>query len=171
MVVVDNNILSSLAKIERLDWLPTVFGTVTTTSSVLEELHRDAVSGYEFVNRIDAVKTYNDGWLHITTPTEDEIERTESILDPSLSFTDAECIAVAATRGKRLLSDDSHVGTIGAKHEVDVWDLLLFLEACIGKELIDGESELEGVIDDLEQKDFYRFSNADRDELYSVLER
>ena len=89
MVVVDNNVLSSLAKVERLDWLPAVFGTVTTTASVLDELHHDAVSGYGFVARIDAVKSYNDGWLTITTPTENEIKRTESILDSSLSFTDS----------------------------------------------------------------------------------
>jgi predicted nucleic acid-binding protein len=31
VVVVDNNILSSLAKIDRLDWLPQVFDTVMTT--------------------------------------------------------------------------------------------------------------------------------------------
>ena len=47
MVVVDNNVLSSLAKIERLDVLDGVFDEVQTTTSVLDELHRDSVAGYE----------------------------------------------------------------------------------------------------------------------------
>lgn len=49
MVVVDNNVLSSLAKIQRLDYLPQIFDDVGTVSSVFDELHRDAVAGYEFV--------------------------------------------------------------------------------------------------------------------------
>lgn len=48
MTLVDNNILSSLAKIDRLGLLESVFDSVGTTQSVLDELHRDAVAGYEF---------------------------------------------------------------------------------------------------------------------------
>lgn len=58
MVIVDNNVLSSLAKIERLTLLPEIFDEVATVSSVFEELHRDDVAGYEFVGRIDDVKGY-----------------------------------------------------------------------------------------------------------------
>jgi predicted nucleic acid-binding protein len=170
VVVVDNNILSSLAKIDRLDWLPQVFDTVMTTPSVLDELHRDAVAGYAFVDRIDTVKAYNDGWLRIATPTEAEIERTETILDVSLSFTDAECIAVAATRDTRLLTDDRHVGEIASQHAVTVWDLPLFLEACIHTGVISSEAELDAVLDDLVEQDFYRFAADDRAELYGFFE-
>ena len=53
MVVVDNNVLSSLAKIERLALLPEIFDEVATVPSVLDELHRDEVAGYAFVERID----------------------------------------------------------------------------------------------------------------------
>jgi len=37
MVLVDNNILSALAKIERLELLPVVFEDVVTLSAVVDE--------------------------------------------------------------------------------------------------------------------------------------
>jgi len=40
MAIVDNNILSSLAKIDRLELLPSVFETVETPPSVIDELDR-----------------------------------------------------------------------------------------------------------------------------------
>lgn len=58
MAIVDNTILSSLAKIDRLALLSSVFETVETIPSVIDELDRAEVDGYEFVTRIDAVKSY-----------------------------------------------------------------------------------------------------------------
>ncbi|MDL0141613.1 hypothetical protein [Halobacterium salinarum] len=81
MAVVDNNILSSLAKIDRLTLLPSVFKTVETIPSVVNELDRAKVDGYDFVTRIDAVKSYNNGWLEITAPTESELERADDLRD------------------------------------------------------------------------------------------
>lgn len=167
MTLVDNNILSSLAKIDRLDLLQTLFDEVATTPSVLDELQSDKVAGYSFVDRIDEIKRYNDGWLHIRSPTEREIELTEEIVDASLSFTDAECIAVAESRNERLLTDDAHAGEIASQRgEADVWDLALFIEACIKNGLIEDEAQLNTLIEDLRQQDFYRFSQAERIRLF-----
>lgn len=166
MVVVDNNILSSLAKIERLELLNQVFDQVSTTPSVIEELHRGGVSGYDFVERIDAVKSYNDGWLHIDSLTEDELSQAEDTVDGSLSMTDAECITVAENRGKKLLTDDRHVGEIASQKGVEIWDLKLFLEACIHKELIETEEQLTALVDRLESEDNYRFSEQDYEDLF-----
>jgi len=95
MALVDSNILSSLAKIDRLDLLPSVFETVETPPSVIDELDRAEVDGYEFVSRIDAVKSYNDGWLEIAVPTRTELELANDIVDHALSSTDARCLAIA----------------------------------------------------------------------------
>lgn len=119
MILVDNNVLSSLAKIDRLDLLSTHFDTVATTTGVVEERNRDAVSGYDFVDRIDRVKRYHGGWLCVFSPTEVELRRAEELLDETLSFTDAECIAIARTRELALLTDDNHVGEMAAQHDVE----------------------------------------------------
>lgn len=89
MVLVDNNILSALAKIERLELLVMVFEDVVTPSVVVDELDRAAASGYEFTEGIDAVKAYDGGCLEVITPTEDERQRADRLRDHALSRTDA----------------------------------------------------------------------------------
>ena len=46
MLLVDNNILSALAKIDRLDYLKAVSEKVYTTSSVIAELNKARALGY-----------------------------------------------------------------------------------------------------------------------------
>jgi predicted nucleic acid-binding protein len=131
MTIVDNNILSALAKVERLDLLPAVFDSVGTPPSVVDELDRAKAAGYGFVNRIDAVTAHNGGWLTVVSPAGEELELAEDIRDHALSITDARCLAVAATRDRRLVTDDAHVGTVGRQHDIEVWDLVLLLQAAI----------------------------------------
>ena len=164
-MIVDNNILSALAKIERLNLLNQLFDEVSTTTSVIEELHRDEVAGYDFILRIDEIKRYNGGWLEVTSLSENEIESAEEIVDTSLSFTDAECIALSISSDRPLLTDDGHVGEMAKQRGVEVWDLKLLVEACIHTEIIKKEEELENLIKDLEKKDNYRFSEKDRKDL------
>lgn len=164
-MIVDNNILSALAKMERLNLLNQLFDEVSTTTSVIEEVHRDEVAGYDFVLRIDEIKRYNGGWLEVTSLSENEIESAEEIVDTSLSFTDAECIALSISRDQPLLTDDGHVGEMAKQRGVEVWDLKLLVEACIHTEIIKKEEELENLIKDLEKKDNYRFSERDRKDL------
>lgn len=165
-MLVDNNVLSSLAKIDRLALLGAVFDDVAATVSVLDELHADAVAGYAFVDRIDGIKAYEDGWLRIVSPGAAEIERTEEILDASLSYTDAELIAIAGERGHRLLTDDEHVGRVAASRGVEVWDLALLLRTAGDTGAIGAAAELETVIAELRAEDYYEFSEADERYLF-----
>ena len=169
MILVDNNVLSSVAKIDRLDLLSSHFDTVATTTGVVEELNRDAISGYDFVDRIDRVKRYHGGWLHILSPTEVELKRAEEMLDETLSFTDAECIAIARTRELALLTDDKHVGEMAAQHDVEVWDLKLVLHVAILDGILADRETLAALIDELEAKDSYLFSERDRTDLFDAL--
>ncbi|MEZ3163831.1 hypothetical protein ABNG03_03800 [Halorubrum sp. RMP-47] len=113
MAFVENNVLSSLAKIDRLDLLRSVFGTVQTPLSVIDELDRAADEGYDFVTHIDAVKSYNDGWLESVAPTDTEVKLADELDDHALSSTDARCLTIASQREMRLVTDDAHVGTRG----------------------------------------------------------
>jgi len=165
-VLVDNNILSSLAKTNSLDLLNDLFDTVATIPAVLDELHQSQLSSKQFVERIDEIKSYNNGWLALDSPTNQELELAENIIDPALSRVDAKCIAVAETRQKTLLTDDSHIGQICKQRETSVWDLKLFIEACIQQDLLN-QAELKELITNLEKEDGYRFSEQDRDDLFN----
>lgn len=166
MTLVDNNVLSSLAKIDRLSLLDEVFDRVATTTSVRDELHREAVRGFAFVDRIDDVTRSNDGWLHVVAPSDEEIDRTEDVLDSSLTYTDAELVAIAERRETRLLTDDRHVGRVAGNRNVDVWDLTLFLRAACERGVLEEESALRALIDDLRQEDYHEFSEADEQYLF-----
>ena len=170
MTLVDNNVLSSLAKIERLTLLDSVFDEVATTPAVLDELHSDSVAGYEFVDRIDDLKSYNGGWIQIRSPTDDELSLTDEIVDDTLSFTDAQCLAVAEQRAERLLTDDAHLGTVAVQRAAtEVWDLPLFLEMCVTDGHIETAEELSALLEKLRTKDYYRFAHSDTERLYDSL--
>ncbi|MDR5674258.1 hypothetical protein RH858_14105 [Halalkaliarchaeum sp. AArc-GB] len=169
MTLVDG-VLSSLAKIDRLELLPSVFETVETPSSVVDELDRAEVDGYEFVTRVDAVKSYNDGWLEIVTPTGAELELADELGDHALSSTDARCLAIASRRDARLVTDDAHVGTRGQQLGVEVWDLVLLLQAAIHCDVIATTEELSRLVEELRERDGYRFSEDDRDSLFETIE-
>ncbi|ERH07610.1 MAG: hypothetical protein J07HN4v3_03255 [Halonotius sp. J07HN4] len=170
MTLVDNNVLSSLAKIDRLELLATVFDEVATVPAVLDELHSDSVAGYAFVDRIDDLKSYNGGWLAVRSPTDAELALTDEIVDDSLSFTDAQCLAVAEHRNERLLTDDAQLGSTAVdRGETTVWDLPLFLETCVTDDHIETQAELSALLTDLRTDDHYRFTQSDTDRLYDSL--
>ncbi|WP_233357414.1 hypothetical protein [Halococcoides cellulosivorans] len=170
MTLVDNNVCSSLAKIDRLELLPTVFESVATTPAVVEEFHRDEVSGYAFVDRIDEVEAHAGGWLDTITPTETERTRTDEILDRSLSRVDAQLIAIAEVRDERLLTDDGHVHTIASHRGVEIVDLVVLLRAACERDAITSAEELRTVLADLRREDHYEFATDDEQYLFEAFE-
>ena len=166
MTIVDNNVLSAVAKIGRLVLFPAAFDTVGTPTAVVAELERARAAGYEFVTRIDAVKSYNGGWLNVVSPTQSELQLADEIRDHALSTTDAQCLAIASQRERRLVTDDAHVGTIGDQRGVDVWDLTLFLKAAIRVDAIETVDELAEILEALRRNDGYRFSATDEESLF-----
>lgn len=166
MALIDNNVLSSLAKIERLGLLPAVFDSVATPSAVVDELNRAEAAGYQFVDQIDEVKTYNDGWLEVVSPSQPELSLADKINDHALSATDAHCIAIADSRGERLVTDDAHAGTIARQRGVEAWDLVTLIRGGIRANEIANAKELESLLDALQREDNYRFTETDRQFLF-----
>lgn len=72
MAVVDANILSSLAKVQRLDLLPALFGALSTPPEVMQELQHAAIAGFTFVEHIERVRTLGEAtasrWLRVVAP-------------------------------------------------------------------------------------------------------
>lgn len=147
-----------------------MFEAVETPLSVADELDRAAAEGYDFVTRIDAVKSYNDGWLEIVAPTGAELELADDLGDHALSSTDARCLAIASQRDAQLVTHDAHVGTRGAQIGVEVWDLVLLLQAAIHCDAISTTEELSTPVAELRDRDGYRFSEADRNTLLETID-
>lgn len=161
MAVVDNNVLSALAKIDRLSIVPACFDAPGTPTAVLEELRRAEASGYEFVADVRAVTAYRGGWLAVLSPTDDELALAEEVRDHALSSTDAQCIAIADRRDRPIVTDDAHVGTVAGQRGIVVWDFPAVLRAAVRVGAIGSRSEARSVLNDLEERDGYRFRDED----------
>lgn len=66
------------------------------------------------------------------------------------------------------MTDDAHVGTVGRQHDIEVWDLVLLLQAAIRRGVITSRAELSTLVDDLQARDNYRFSTADEQALFET---
>jgi len=177
MVVVDNNILSSLAKTKNLELLVRFFEEVKTTPGVINEFRNEKIKGYRFTKRIDEVKSFGETtqeeWLLILNLTNEENKEKEKILDKdeSIGIADAECLIAAKKRDEILLTDDTYLGKKAQSQGIEVFDLETFLEACVRKKIIDDHSYLKRVFEAIETKDYYIFSTDFKDRVFKILER
>lgn len=111
-----------------------------------------------------------NGWLEIATPTGAELKLADELRDHALSVTDARCLAVASQRNCRLVTDDAHVGTRGHQLDVDIWDLVLLLQAAIHCDVVTTNEEVATLIEALRKRDGYRFSDDDRESLFAAID-
>lgn len=164
MAVVDNNILSALAKAGKLDLLPSLFGTVRTTPAVHHELRDERIAGFEFVEAILQVVTYGDptdaSWLVVVGPTPAEREAAEDLLDHGLAMADAECMSVASARSLDLVTDDQHLGSLARDRGIEVVDLETLLLAAAHGGLFEGGDEARDVVERLRTRDYYSFTKG-----------
>ena len=173
MTVIDTCVLSSLAKIDRLDLLRTSFENIIATPSVVNEI--EEVGETEFVKRIKEALYFEEieeeKFILVVSLSSKELQYAHKLKSEcGLSIADSECIAVAKMREMLLLSDDKYLGKIAINEEVEyVFDFVTFLEACIVKGIIQKEELIE-IVSLLKNRDFYEFSEDDRMELFSYFE-
>ncbi len=176
MVVVDNNILSSLAKADSLSLLKRFFKEAKTTPGVMHEFRDESIIGYDFVEKIDEVKTYsetNDRWLKVLSITNEENSQKEKLIEEEtgISHTDAECLSVAKNRDDLLLTDDSRLGFLAVQNGIDVYDLETFLLASVKKGVISKREEARKVIKTIEGRDYYTFSESFIEKFFEKMEQ
>lgn len=174
MVIVDNNILSALAKADALHILPDLFNTVTTVPEVIHELRDESVAGYTFTNRILEVKTYEqeteEQWLQVATLTAEENNTKDRLLQHELAPADAECLATAQHRNEKLLTDDTGLHHHAENENIPTYDLeTLLLTAAHNKTIADSE-EAQRILHEIEEKDFYTFSESFKDQITTATE-
>ena len=170
MTVIDTCVLSSLAKIDRLDLLRKSFENIIITPSVVNEI--EEVGEAKFVKRIKEAlyfeKIEEEEFILVVSLSSKELQYAHKLkTEYGLSIADSECIAVAKMGKMLLLSDDKYLGKMAINEEVEhVFDLLTFLEACIVKGIIQKEELIE-IVSLLKKRDFYEFSEDDKKELFS----
>ena len=173
MTVVDTCVLSSLAKIERLDLLHKSFESIIATPSVVNEIEKFGEA--KFVKKIKEAQYFEEieegEFIFVVSLNQKELSYAHKLKTKyGVSIADSECIAIAKMRREILLSDDKYLGKIALREEVEhVYDLLTFLEACIVKGMIQ-KAELIEIIALLRKRDFYKFSEDDKEELFSYFE-
>jgi len=175
MVIVDNNILSSLAKAEALELLKECFEKVQTTPEVIHEFRDESIIGFDFVQRIEDVKTYSNTthrWLVIISLTKEENKLKDKLAEEEngISHTDAECLSVASERDEILLTDDSKMGEIAIDRGIDVYDLETILLISAKKRIVSTKEKGEKIIKKIEKTDYYTFSESFLEDFLSELE-
>ena len=171
MPVVDTCILSSLAKIDRLSLLK-IFKDCMITPSVLNELDKNRIAGFKFVERIDEVLTLEkcEGKIRQISLDIDELKSAHKLREKyKLSLADCECIVVSRDNRIILLTDDTYLTKIAIKEGVEkVYDLKDLLGACILKGVIENTEELREIISLLTERDYYEFSEINKRYLFSL---
>ena len=172
-MIIDTCILSSLAKIDRLDLLDILFKKhfCYITPSILNELNINKIAGFKFVEKIEEKVSFIQAKnkICVLSPDSKELEQAYRLKEMyKLSLADCECIVLAKSRKDILLTDDSYLGKVASREGIKkIFDSKSLLEACIIEGNIKHRNELEEIIESLKQKDYYLFSDDDLKELFA----
>lgn len=134
-------------------------------------MNTNEVAGFKFVETIEKLISFRDAKnkIRILSPESRELELACTLQETyKLSLTDCECIVLAKSKNIILLTDDTYLGKVASQEGVkNVYDLKSALEANIIEGEIENRKELEEIIENLKQKDYYLFSEDDLRELFS----
>lgn len=111
LALLDNTVLSNFALISRAELIRIAFSDIATVPHVLAEFHAGVVRR--------RVPPTDWSWLTVITLTGEEQDLLEKIA-LHLNLGEAACLAVAAMRAARLLTDDRDAREMAAKMRVSV---------------------------------------------------
>jgi len=173
MIIIDTCILSSLAKINRLNLLDILFKKhlCYITPSILKELNTNKIAGFKFFEKIEELLSFSDikNKICVLSPESNELEHAYRLKDNyKLSLVDCECIVLAKSKKAILLTDDTYLGKVASQEGIkQLYDLKSLLEANIIEGIIQYRKELDEIIENLKQRDYYQFSEDDLEELFA----
>ena len=152
MMLLDNSILSSLAKTGKLGILKHL-GKIIITDSVIAEVFR---SGIEIIEA-EIEKALND-WLTVHRTVVDSISiHKYRKTHPNLSMVDSELILTAKKLGCALITDDQDLAHFAEQEHITVFDLGAILLALKDKNILTSD-DVALILAELELKDYYKFS-------------
>ena len=132
--IFDATVLSNFAAADQLSVLKDRYrGVGFTTIEVSDELRRGVKAGYEHLAlALQQIETVNpEGWLRVLTPSSADEHRLRMALDRSLDPGEASCLALAATRGLILATDDLAARWLAESEDVSLTGTLGILVALV----------------------------------------
>ncbi|MCZ7359858.1 MAG: PIN domain-containing protein [Candidatus Methanoperedens sp.] len=171
MILIDTCVLSSLAKIDRLSLLDILFKkhSCYITPSVLKELDTNKIAGFKFVEKIDDLVSFTDAKnkVGIILLDSHELEKAYELKKQyKLALPDCESIILAKSKNAILLTDDGYMSKVASQMGIEqLFDLKSLLGANIIEGKIKSREELEEIIENLKQKDYYVFSDDDHGDI------
>ena len=174
MIIVDTSIISSLAKINRLNLIKSIFEneTILIVYEVVNELLVSKEKGYDFVDRILKVMAYEESelkggkWILKKYPDEKTSKRIDQLYEkyPHIHMCEIVSIAFAKLNNATLLIDDRQALQVAKKEKIETYTLPALIQYSKEKEYIK-MNEVKDIIKLLELKDHYKFQEDVKKEL------
>ncbi len=161
-VVLDTDIVSCFAKIDRLDFLRALFSSrILLPNRVYEELLRAKELGYRFVDKI--LDALDEDWIEIALLSKDEIEEIQKLdKEGKFGFGEIEAATICMHRESCiLLSNDDLINKEFPKKGIEVFNLEDLLSLAIDECIIKNLEELEDLVDAIQSKDKIKIRNYD----------
>jgi predicted nucleic acid-binding protein len=159
MFLCDTNILSTFAKVSRLELLLQLLArdAIAVVPAVYEELQEGIRRGY---TPLQAASTHiQQGAITILAPNAQEIFDKDA-LPRSFDAGERETIAVAQSRGYAILTNETHVKNWCERMDIACWDLPRILRALWRTNLLKKE-QVRRLVEQIEIKDRVVFRNQE----------
>ncbi len=161
MILIDTNILSTFAKIDRLDLLEEVFGEMHISPNVLDEVKKAEELGYSHAEKI--LELIRVGKIHISCPKEYEVELMDKI-PSSFGRGERDCVAMALKRDALIVTNERKVLNYCEENRVAHVRLNTILRK-LWKDDIMVEKEVRDLIHKIEEND--NLIVADKESIFS----
>ena len=151
MILVDTNILGTLARVERIPLLLDLFGQdeIGVCPAVYAELLTGTREGRQFLQL--AVQLIEAGTIKLVALTADEILGRLK-LPTSLDSGEAESITVCQTRGAAFLTNDRRARNFCLAEDIEVFDLMDMLRA-LWKLRVCSKRQVSQLVNDIEHRE------------------
>ena len=174
MIIVDTSIISSLAKINKLKMMRSIFEdeTILIVNEVVNELLVSKEKGYDFVDRILRVLAYEESelkeekWILKKYPDDKISKMIDQLYDkyPHIHMCEIVSIAFAKQNNATLLIDDRQALQVAKKEKIETYTLPALVQYSKEIEIIK-MNEVKEIIKLLELKDHYKFQHDVKNEL------
>jgi len=158
VIVCDADFLSSLLKINRLEMVKDLFKeeNLYIPVAVLSEIAKT-----ELITDL-----LSKDWIKVRKVKEGELKKMESDKEfASLGSGEKECIVLCKqSRGSILLISDSKARDIAKRNKIVVLNIQAFLLACKRVGIL-SDKDVASIIRDLKDKDYYEFSEDEKQRL------